>query len=69
VKSGRAKFSVYFGRILDAIGIDRKCGRKSFHSLRHAALTRWDREGFSLDQCKDYAGHSSAKTTAGYIHR
>jgi integrase len=69
IKAGRPKFSIYFARILDRIGIDRKGGRKSFHSLRHTALTRWAREGFSLDECKEYAGHSSTKTTSGYIHR
>lgn len=69
IKTGRPKFSVYFGRVLDQLGIDRAGGRKSFHSLRHHAITRWDAQGFSLDECKTYAGHSNAKTTSGYIHR
>jgi integrase len=69
VKSGRPKFSVYYGRLLDSLGIDRQGGRKSFHSLRHMAITRWERIGFSLDQCAEYAGHSSTKTTKGYVHQ
>ena len=68
VKAGRPKFSIYFGRILDSLGIDRQGGRKSFHSLRHTAITRWERIGFSLSQCAEYAGHSSTKTTKGYVH-
>lgn len=64
VKSGRPKFSVYFSRELAALGIE----GKSFHSLRHYAISRWKRDGFSLDECKDYAGHSNSKTTQGYIH-
>jgi len=31
-------------------------------------LTRWKAEGFDLEACADYAGHSSTKTTEGYIH-
>lgn len=69
VKSGRPKFSVYYGRLLDSLGIDRQGGRKSFHSLRHTAITRWERIGFSLSQCAEYAGHSNTKTTKGYVHR
>ncbi len=63
ITSGRPKFSVYFGRILERLGIE---GR-TFHSLRHLAISRWKREGFSLDECKVFAGHSNSKTTQGYI--
>jgi len=65
VVNGRPKFSIYYGRILERLGIK---GR-SFHSLRHAAITRWDKAGFTLDQCAEYAGHSSTKTTKGYVHQ
>jgi integrase len=68
VKAGRPKFSIYFARVLDKLGIDRQAGRKSFHSLRHTAITRWEKAGFSLDECKDFAGHADAKTTQGYLH-
>lgn len=67
VKNGRPWFSVTFGRLLQYAGID--AAGKSFHSLRHTALTRWDAQGFSLEQCADFAGHTSTKTTQGYIHR
>jgi len=64
IASGRPKFSVYFGRELARLGI---AGR-SFHSLRHTAISRWHRIGFNPEQCADYAGHGSSKVTKGYIH-
>ena len=64
VAAGRSKFSMQFNRLLASLEIH---GR-SFHSLRHTAISRWAAQGFSLDQCRDYAGHSSEKTTTGYIH-
>jgi integrase len=64
----RPKFSTYFGRILDAMGVDRSSSRKSFHSLRHAAITRWAKIGFDPEQCADFAGHGNSKVTKGYIH-
>lgn len=64
ITSGRPKFSVYFGRLLAGMGIE----RRSFHSLRHTAISRWKREGFSLDECKSFAGHTNTKTTQGYVH-
>lgn len=63
----RAWFSVTFGRLLERAGV--KGPGKSFHSLRHTALTRWDAQGFSLEECADFAGHTSTKTTQSYIHR
>ena len=66
IKTGRPKFSVYFKRAVIALGLD--ATGKSFHSLRHSAISRWNAQGFSLDQCKTYAGHASSKTTKGYVH-
>jgi integrase len=68
IKSGRPKFSVYYSRELARLGIESKGGRKSFHSLRHTAITRWAKIGFDPEQCADFAGHSNSKTTKGYIH-
>jgi len=64
ITSGRPKLSVQFGRLLHSLGIE---GR-SFHSLRHTAITRWKRIGFSTDQCAVFAGHSNPDVTEGYIH-
>lgn len=64
IASGRPKFSMQFKRLVESLGIE----GKSFHSLRHAAISRWQKDGFSLDECKTYAGHSNSKTTKGYIH-
>jgi len=60
----RARFSVYFGRLCQKAGIE----GKSFHSLRHSRISEWKKAGFSLDECRDYAGHKSTKTTEGYVH-
>jgi integrase len=59
----RAKLSVYFGRICKACQIE-----GSFHCLRHTCITRWRAQGFDLEQCRAYAGHSSSKTTEIYTH-
>jgi integrase len=64
IAAGRSKFSMQFKRLLESLGIE---GR-SFHSLRHTAITRWKRIGFDLDQCAEYAGHKNPETTRGYIH-
>lgn len=64
IPTGRPKFSVYFGRILKRLGIE----NRSFHSLRHTALSRWAKLGFNLEECRDFAGHANTKTTKGYIH-
>jgi integrase len=63
LKTGRPKFSVYFGRILQRLGIE----NRSFHGLRHHAITRWHKAGFKLELCADFAGHTSTKVTQGYI--
>lgn len=64
ITSGRPKFSVYFGRLLKAIGIE----GKTFHSLRHHAITRWHAQGFSLESCMTYAGHTTTKSHLNYVH-
>lgn len=63
----RAKHSVYFGRILAELGIE----GKSFHCLRHSFATRLDAAGKTVEEIGRLIGHSasSAKVTAGYIHR
>jgi len=60
----RSKASVYFSRI---------CGRleiydRSFHCLRHSCITRLAKAGVSLEQIGKAVGHSSTKTTEGYVH-
>ena len=60
----RARFSVYFGRLCKKAGIK----GKSFHGLRHARISEWSKAGFSLDQCAEFAGHKSTRTTEGYVH-
>jgi integrase len=64
IKTGRPKFSVYFGRLLESLGIE----GKSFHGLRHTAISRWHRDGFDPETCKTYAGHTSDKAHEGYVH-
>jgi integrase len=63
VTAGRPKFSIYYQRMLARVGIE----NRSFHSLRHAAITRWAKIGFSIEECAEYAGHSNTATTKGYI--
>lgn len=60
----RAWFSVTYGRILGGLGIK----GATFHSWRHTAVSRWRAAGFDLEACAEYAGHSSTKTTEGYVH-
>ena len=55
-----------FAKILREIGL-KSCG-KSFHSLRHSAVTRWKTAGKSLEEIGRLVAHSSQKTTQGYIH-
>ncbi len=60
----RAALSVEFGRLLKRHGIK----GKSFHCLRHAAISRWAKAGTSLEQIAKDVGHGSTQTTQGYIH-
>lgn len=56
-----------FAGVLRAIGL--KGPGKSFHSLRHSAITRWKASGKSIDDIGRLVAHSNPETTAGYIHQ
>lgn len=60
----RSRFSVYFARFCAELDIQ----GKSFHSLRHTRVTKWRREGLTLEDIAQKVGHSNTKTTAGYDH-
>jgi len=60
----RAWFSVTFQRICEREDIH----GKSFHSLRHAYATAKAKGGATLAEIKDDLGHTSEKTTEGYVH-
>jgi len=60
----RAVLSNTFLRACRRIGIQ----GKSYHSLRHATLTRWKKEGMSLEDIAVAAGHGNTKATEGYLH-
>jgi len=62
----RYMFSQNFSRLIEKVGIARK--GLSFHSLRHACLTKWRSRGMDLEHIQKLAGHSSTNTTEGYIH-
>ena len=60
----RAILSVYFKRLAERQSIK----DKTFHCLRHACITRWAKEGKSLESIGKHVGHASTKTTEGYVH-
>lgn len=60
----RSLLSVQFGRLCKACGI----ANKSFHNLRHTRLTELVEAGMSLSDAALVAGHSSTRSTQGYIH-
>ena len=60
----RAKLSVYYGRLLERIGIE----GKSFHCLRHAFVTRLKKAGVTIEEIGRVVGHSNTRTTEGYAH-
>ena len=60
----RAKLSVYYGRLLERVGIE----GKSFHCLRHAFVTRLKKAGVTIEEIGRAVGHSNTKTTEGYAH-
>ena len=69
----RAKFSVYFSRILyrgnDCILPDTpKEDRKSFHCFRHSFVSRLKRSGVKIEEISKAVGHSNTATTLGYSH-
>lgn len=55
-----------FSAILSKIGV--KAPGKSFHSLRHSAITRWKAAGKTLEDIGRLVAHSNTTTTEGYIH-
>lgn len=60
----RARLSIYFKRYCEYNDIK----GKSFHCLRHGCITRWHKEGKSLEHISREVGHASTKTTKGYVH-
>ncbi len=60
----RSRLSVQFMRLCDKCDIK----GKSFHTLRHTRITEWNKQGKSLEDIGELVGHSSAGTTAGYVH-
>ena len=66
----RAKLSIYYGRILNRLGIrDDSSDRKSFHSLRHSFITRLNKAGKTLEEIGRLVGHSNTETTEAYNHQ
>lgn len=61
----RSKTSVYFTRYCERMEI----AGKSFHCLRHSCITRLNKLGLSLEEIGVVVGHSSTKTTEGYVHK
>ncbi|MGH9637075.1 MAG: tyrosine-type recombinase/integrase [Candidatus Angelobacter sp.] len=45
-----------------------KIGALSFHSLRHAAASRWARHGLSLVEIASQLGHADTRITLRYAH-
>ena len=41
---------------------------KSFHSLRHAAISRFAAAGMTLERIGKIVAHSDPATTAAYVH-
>lgn len=64
ITTKRNVFPMRFQVILRRLGIE----MKTFHSTRHAAITRFDLAGKSLEDIGEWVGHSSPETTRGYIH-
>ena len=62
----RSRFSVYFSRFLDRVGIE----GKSFHCFRHSFVSRVKTESYdsSLEKIASWVGHSHVETTKGYLH-
>lgn len=60
----RALLSVQFARILDEAGVE----EHSFHDLRHTLATELNVHGNSLEEIAKALGHTSIKSTKGYIH-
>lgn len=62
--SRRAGLSMDFKRLCERNGIT----GKSFHCLRHTCISRWAKEGKTLDSIAKDVGHANTKTTQSYVH-
>ena len=64
----RSRFSTYFGRFLDRVGINEE--GKYFHSFRHSFVSRIKAEDYnsSLEKIAKWVGHSRVETAKGYLH-
>lgn len=60
----RALLSMQFKRICERVEIT----GKTFHNLRHTCVSRWVKEGRSLESIGKDVGHAHTKTTEGYSH-
>ena len=60
----KARFSIYYKRVLNALDIE----GKSFHCLRHSFVTRLAKSGMELEDIAKLVGHSSTDTTEIYNH-
>lgn len=60
----RASLSVQFKRLCERCEIT----DKTFHHLRHTCITRWTKEGKSLEAIGRDVAHKDTKTTRGYVH-
>ena len=60
----RAALPTQFSRLLKQVGIK----GHSFHGLRHTYATECDKAGIPRPHISASMGHSSSRTTAGYIH-
>lgn len=61
--SGRVALTMFFKRLCVKAGVV----GKSFHNFRHTRATELYNEG-GIEAVKEQLGHSSAKTSEGYIH-
>jgi integrase len=62
----RAYLSVRFSHFLAQAGLE--APGRTYHSLRHSRITLWKKQGVTLEQIAKDVGHSSTKTTKGYLH-
>ncbi len=60
----QARFSTEFGRCLAKLGIS----GKSFHSFRHACISRFASGGMSLREIGGLVGHDDTLVTRRYVH-
>ena len=60
----RSKYPTAFAEMLINLGIT----NKSFHSTRHAAITRFAIAGKSLEEIGQLVAHADPETTSRYIH-